>query len=48
VQSVERRGERVGGFFDQKIGIFTLGLDLATTTVAHNFFGPGVTPISNN
>jgi parallel beta-helix repeat protein len=35
-------------FFDQSIGIFTLGVDLATTRIAHNFFGPGVTPISVN
>jgi Right handed beta helix region len=37
------RGNR---FFDESIGIFTLGVDLASTTIAHNFFGPGVTPIS--
>lgn len=34
--------------FDDSIGIWTLGVDLGTTTIAHNFFGPGVTPISNN
>jgi parallel beta-helix repeat protein len=39
------RGNR---FFDNQIGIFTLGVDLGTTTLAHNFFGPGVTPISVN
>lgn len=39
------RGNR---FFENKIGIFTLGVDLGTTTIAHNFFGPGVTPISVN
>ena len=35
-------------FFDQKIGIFTLGVDLASTTIAHNVFGPGVKPIVAN
>ncbi len=35
-------------FFDQKIGIFTLGVDLASTTIAHNLFGPGVKPIVAN
>jgi parallel beta-helix repeat protein len=35
-------------FFDENIGIFTLGVDPATTTIAHNFFGPGVTPISTH
>ncbi len=37
------RGNRI---FDDGIGIFTLGVDLASTTIAHNVFGPGVTPIS--
>ncbi len=36
------RGNRI---FDNNIGIFTLGVDFASTTIAHNFFGPGVTPI---
>ena len=39
------RGNRI---FNDSIGIWTLGVDPATTTIAHNFFGPGVTPISTN
>ena len=39
---------RDNSFLDNKIGIFTLGVDLGSTTLAHNFFGPGVTPISIN
>jgi nitrous oxidase accessory protein NosD len=39
------RGNRI---FDDSVGIWTLGVDPATTTIAHNFFGPGVTPISVN
>jgi hypothetical protein len=35
-------------FFDESIGIFTLGVDLASTRIAHNVFGPGVQPISVN
>jgi parallel beta-helix repeat protein len=35
-------------FIANKIGIFTLGVDLGTTTIAHNFFAPGTTPISVN
>ena len=35
-------------FFAQKIGIFTLGVDLTSTTIAHNVFGPGVKPIVPN
>ena len=30
-------------FFDNEIGIFWLGVDWGTTTLAHNVFGPGVT-----
>jgi hypothetical protein len=37
------RGNRI---FDVTVGIWTLGVDPATTTIAHNLFGPGVTPIS--
>ena len=37
------RGNRI---FDVTVGIWTLGVDPATTTIAHNVFGPGVTPIS--
>jgi hypothetical protein len=40
------RGNRI---FNVKVGIWTLGIDAATTTISHNLFGPGVaTPISNN
>lgn len=40
------RGNRI---FDVKVGIWTLGVDAATTEIRHNFFGPGVTtPISVN
>jgi hypothetical protein len=35
--------------FAVKVGIWTLGVDPATTTIARNIFGPGVTtPISTN
>jgi hypothetical protein len=34
--------------FDVTVGIWTPGVDPATTTIAHNLFGPGVTPISVN
>jgi hypothetical protein len=35
--------------FDVKVGIWTLGVDPATTKIAHNWFGYGVTtPISTN
>jgi hypothetical protein len=37
------RGNRI---FKDSVGIRTLGVDPATTTIAHNFFGPGVTPVS--
>jgi hypothetical protein len=39
------RGNRI---FGDSIGIWTLGVDPATTTIAHNFFGPGVTPVVTN
>jgi parallel beta-helix repeat protein len=40
------RGNRI---FDVVVGIWTLGVDSATTTIADNFFGPGVTtPVSTN
>ncbi len=40
------RGNR---FFDVKVGIWTLGIDKASTQITHNVFGPGVTtPISEN
>ncbi len=40
------RGNR---FFDVKVGIWTLGIDKASTVISHNLFGPGVTtPISEN
>lgn len=40
------RGNRISG---DTVGIWTLGVDPATTTIAHNFFGPGVTtPVSTN
>jgi len=35
--------------FDVKVGIWTLGVDPATTRIARNVFGPGVTtPVSTN
>jgi nitrous oxidase accessory protein NosD len=34
--------------FDVKVGIWTLGVDPTTTRIAHNLFGPGVTPVSTN
>jgi nitrous oxidase accessory protein NosD len=37
------RGNRI---FDDSVGIWTLGVDPATTNISHNFFGPGVTPVS--
>ena len=43
IENTVIRGNR---FFDENIGIFTLGVDPATTTIAHNVFGSGVTPIS--
>jgi parallel beta-helix repeat protein len=43
IENTVIRGNR---FFDQSIGIFTLGVDLGSTTIAHNFFAPGVTPLS--
>lgn len=39
------RGNRI---FDDAVGIWTLGVDPATTKISHNFFGPGVNPISTN
>jgi hypothetical protein len=40
------RGNRI---FNVKIGIWTLGVDPAITTITHNVFGPGVaTPVSTN
>lgn len=39
------RGNRI---FDDAVGIWTLGVDPATTNIGRNFFGPGVTPISTN
>ena len=36
------RGNRI---LDVTVGIWTLGVDPATTTIAHHVFGPGVTPI---
>jgi parallel beta-helix repeat protein len=40
------RGNR---FFNVKVGIWTLGVDPATTTIANNLFGAGVTtPVSTN
>jgi len=39
------RGNRI---FDDSVGIWTLGVDPATTTIQHNFFGPGVTPVIAN
>jgi hypothetical protein len=40
------RGNRI---FNVKVGIWTLGVDPATTTITHNVFGPGVaTPVSTN
>ena len=39
---------RDNAFLDNQIGIFTLGVDAGTTTIAHNFFSPGTTPISVN
>lgn len=37
------RGNRI---FDDAVGIWTLGVDPASTTISHNSFGPGVTPVS--
>jgi hypothetical protein len=37
------RGNRI---FDDSIGIWTLGVDPATTKIAHDFFEAGVAPIS--
>ncbi len=34
--------------FDDAVGIWTLGVDPATTKIVHNFFGPGVNPIVTN
>jgi hypothetical protein len=35
--------------FDVKVGIWTLGIDKASTQITHNVFGFGVTtPISEN
>ncbi len=35
--------------FNVKVGIWTLGVDPATTTITHNLFGPGViSPVSTN
>jgi nitrous oxidase accessory protein NosD len=39
------RGNRI---FDDSVGIWTLGVDPATTTISHNFFGRGVTPVVTN
>jgi hypothetical protein len=39
------RGNRI---FDDNVGIWTLGVDQASTVIAHNFFGPGVTPVVTN
>ena len=40
------RGNRM---FDVKVGIWTLGIDKASTQISHNVFGSGVTtPISEN
>ena len=39
------RGDRI---FDDSVGIWTLGVDPATTTISHNFFGRGVTPVVTN
>jgi hypothetical protein len=40
------RGNRM---FDVKVGIWTLGVDKASTQITHNVFGPGITtPISEN
>lgn len=39
------RGNRI---LNDSVGIWTLGVDPATTTIAHNFFGPGVTPVVTN
>ncbi|MGN6872173.1 MAG: right-handed parallel beta-helix repeat-containing protein [Solirubrobacteraceae bacterium] len=39
------RGNRI---FDDAVGIWTLGVDPGTTTISHNFFGPGVTPVVTN
>jgi hypothetical protein len=39
------RGNRT---FHDSVGIWTLGVDPATTTIAHNFFAPGVTPVVTN
>jgi Periplasmic copper-binding protein (NosD) len=46
IENTVIRGNRI---FNDAVGIWTLGVDPATTTIAHNFFGPGVTtPISTN
>jgi parallel beta-helix repeat protein len=45
---IENTVIRDNAFLDNQIGIFTLGVDQGTTTIAHNFFSPGTTPISVN
>lgn len=45
---IENTVIRDNAFFDNQIGIFTLGVDPATTTIAHNYFSPGTTPVSVN
>jgi Right handed beta helix region len=45
---IENTVIRDNAFLDNQIGIFTLGVDAGTTTIAHNFFSPGTTPISIN
>jgi nitrous oxidase accessory protein NosD len=39
------RGNRL---FDVKVGIWTLGVEKASTHIYGNLFGPGVTPVSEN
>jgi hypothetical protein len=39
---------RHNSFSDLKVGIWTLGLESASTQISGNFFGPGVNPVSSH
>jgi hypothetical protein len=48
-RGVERGGRGRGNrIVDDSIGIWTLGVDPASTKISHNFLEPGVTPVSSH